>query len=219
MVNIMGLWITISSHLQVSLGSGSGSAEYGAPGQLGTLPETAGDSGPVVTQAEEAENPGTRGQSVVSMVSSAQAGVYEEAPPPLPPRYATIRKSYTLPHNMAGAAEGRIYDNPNTMKQRQETGQPIYATTQGHQGSLPKKAGGGVKALIRPRPSSLSVEKRQFLRSASQDASGRPVSSMSTFSCSSVTQPSTPASGTPSKRSRSLQVQRTILFSYLYLLF
>ena len=63
---------------------------------------------------------------------------------------------------------------------------------------------GGVKALIRPRPSSLSVEKRQFLRSASQDASGRPVSSMSTFSCSSVTQPSTP--GTPSKRSRSLQV-------------
>ena len=64
---------------------------------------------------------------------------------------------------------------------------------------------GGVKALIRPRPSSLSVEKRQFLRSASQDASGRPVSSMSTFS-SSVTQPSTPASGTPSKRSRSLQV-------------
>ena len=58
-----------------------------------------------------------------------------------PFRYATIRKSYTLPHNMAGAAggnEARIYDNPNTMKQRQET-QPIYAVTQGHQGSLPKK--------------------------------------------------------------------------------
>ena len=56
-------------------------------------------------------------------------------------RYATIRKSYTLPHNMAGAAggtEGRIYDNPNTMKQRPEA-QPIYAATQGHQGSLPKK--------------------------------------------------------------------------------
>ena len=72
---------------------------------------------------------------------------------------------------------------------------------------------GGVKALIRPRPSSLSVEKRQFLRSASQDASGRPVSSMSTFSSSSVTQPSTPASGTPSKRSRSLQVLRTFYSS------
>lgn len=212
------LWIT-SSHHQVSLGSGSGSAEYGAPGQLGTLPETAGDSGPVVTQAEEAETPGGRGQSVVSMVSSTP-GVYEETPPPLPPRYATIRKSYTLPHNMAGAAggtEGRIYDNPNTMKQRQETGQPIYAATQpGHQGSLPKKAGGGVKALIRPRPSSLSVEKRQFLRSASQDASGRPVSSMSTFSCSSVTQPSTPASGTPSKRSRSLQVQKIKFIVYIF---
>ena len=68
---------------------------------------------------------------------------------------------------------------------------------------------GGVKALIRPRPSSLSVEKRQFLRSASQDTQAtRPVSSMSTFSCSSVTQPSTPASGTPSKRSRSLQVEK-----------
>ena len=133
---------------------------------------------------------------------------------------------------MAGAASGndaRIYDNPNTMKQRQET-QPIYAATQGHQGSLPKKVsftnilwmknknitqtsqcGGGVKALIRPRPSSLSVEKRQFLRSASQDTTGRPVSSLSTFSCSSVTQPSTPASGTPSKRSRSLQVKREMI--------
>ena len=130
---------------------------------------------------------------------------------------------------MAGAAGGNeasIYDNPSTMKQRQET-QAIYAATQGHQGSLPKKVScdsilgnvmitllqtsqcvGGVKALIRPRPSSLSVEKRQFLRSASQDTTGRPVSSMSTFSCSSVTQPSTPASGTPSKRSRSLQVGR-----------
>ena len=44
---------------------------------------------------------------------------------------------------MAGAAvgsENRIYDNPVTLRQ-----------------------------LIRPRPSSLSVEKRQFLRSASQD--------------------------------------------------
>ena len=63
-------------------------------------------------------------------------------PPPLPPRFATIRKSYTLPHNMAAAAgsENRIYDNPVTLRQ-----------------------------LIRPRPSSLSVEKRQFLRSASQD--------------------------------------------------
>ena len=64
-------------------------------------------------------------------------------PPPLPPRFATIRKSYTLPHNMAAAAAGpenRIYDNPVTLRQ-----------------------------LIRPRPSSLSVEKRQFLRSASQD--------------------------------------------------
>ena len=64
-------------------------------------------------------------------------------PPPLPPRFATIRKSYTLPHNMAAAAggpENRIYDNPVTLRQ-----------------------------VIRPRPSSLSVEKRQFLRSASQD--------------------------------------------------
>ena len=44
---------------------------------------------------------------------------------------------------MAGAAAGsenRIYDNPVTLRQ-----------------------------VVRPRPSSLSVEKRQFLRSASQD--------------------------------------------------
>ena len=69
----------------MSLGSGSGSAEYGAPGQLGTLPETAGDSGPVYTAAEEAGTPGARGQSVVSGVTSTPGG-YEETPPPLPPR-------------------------------------------------------------------------------------------------------------------------------------
>ena len=39
-----------------------------------------------------------------------------ETPPPLPPRFATIRKSYTLPHNMAGAAESRIYDNPSNLR-------------------------------------------------------------------------------------------------------
>ena len=74
---------------------------------------------------------------------SVKSGQETATPPPLPPRYATIRKSYTLPHNMAGAAAGsenRIYDNPVTLRQ-----------------------------VVRPRPSSLSVEKRQFLRSASQD--------------------------------------------------
>ena len=74
---------------------------------------------------------------------SVKSGQDTATPPHLPPRYATIRKSFTLPHNMAGAAvgsENRIYDNPVTLRQ-----------------------------LIRPRPSSLSVEKRQFLRSVSQD--------------------------------------------------
>ena len=75
---------------------------------------------------------------------SVKSSQESATPPPLPPRFATIRKSYTLPHNMAAAAAGtsetRIYDNPVRLRQ-----------------------------LIRPRPSSLSVEKRQFLRSASQD--------------------------------------------------
>ena len=136
---------------------------------------------------------------------------------------------------MAGA--GAIYDNPGTIRQRQET-QPIYAATQGHQGSLAKKVreniyistcamceqavqcGGGAAQLIRPRPSSLSVEKRQFLRSVSQDT-GRPASSlsMSTFSSCQASQPSTQLSpschtschstpataASPGKRSRSLQ--------------
>ena len=123
---------------------------------------------------------------------------------------------------MAGA--GAIYDNPGTIRQRQET-QPIYAATQGHQGSLAKKVreniyistcamceqtvqcGGGAAQLIRPRPSSLSVEKRQFLRSVSQDT-GRPASSlsMSTFSSCQPSMPSTPATAaSPDKRSRSLQ--------------
>ena len=66
----------------MSLGSGSGSAEYGAPGQLGTLPETTGDS-VNCNAAAEAETMGCRGQS--AMVTSTP-GVYEETPPPLPPR-------------------------------------------------------------------------------------------------------------------------------------
>ena len=73
----------------MSLGSGSGSAEYGAPSQLGTLPETAGDGGPVYNAAEEAQTPGAWGQSVVSVVTSTP-GVYEETPPPLPPRYGQL---------------------------------------------------------------------------------------------------------------------------------
>ena len=87
-----------------------------------------------------------------------------QPPPPVPPRFATIRKSYTLPHNMAGAGagQGRIYDNPAHL--RRDTAAPA---AQG-QGSLPKRAG---QQLLRPRPSSLSVEKRQFLRSVSQDNS------------------------------------------------
>ena len=73
----------------MSLGSGSGSAEYGAPSQLGTLPETAGDGGSVYNAAEEAQTPGARGQSMVSVVTSTP-GVYEETPPPLPPRYCHL---------------------------------------------------------------------------------------------------------------------------------
>ena len=76
----------------------------------------------------------------------------QEAPPPLPPRYATIRKSFTLPHNMAGASDSRIYDNPVNV--RQDTA-------------------GLARQVIRPRPSSLSVEKRQYIRSASQENSDR----------------------------------------------
>ena len=69
----------------MSLGSGSGSAEYGAPGQLDTLPEMTGDS-VNSNAAAEAETLGSRGQSaLVSMVTSTP-GVYEETPPPLPPR-------------------------------------------------------------------------------------------------------------------------------------
>ena len=71
-----------SSHLQVSLGSGSGSAEYGAPGQLDTLLEMTGDS-VNSNAAAEAETLGSRGQS--ALVTSTP-GVYEETPPPLPPR-------------------------------------------------------------------------------------------------------------------------------------
>ena len=73
------------------------------------------------------------------------------------PRYATIRKSFTLPHNMAGsggAAESKIYDNPSSI---------------GCQGNQVRPG------QVRPRPSSLSVEKRQFLRSASQENSNRSV--------------------------------------------
>ena len=115
---------------QVSLGSGSsggGGGEY--------------SSGAVLQPVLETPAPApSSGHYAAATVTAAES----EAPPPLPPRFATIRKSYTLPHNMAAAAgsENRIYDNPVTLRQ-----------------------------LIRPRPSSLSVEKRQFLRSASQDNS------------------------------------------------
>ena len=109
---------------QVSLGSGSsggGGGEYSSGAVLQPVLET-----PAPAPAPSS------GHYAAATVTAAES----EAPPPLPPRYATIRKSYTLPHNMAGA--GAIYDNPGTIRQRQET-QPIYAATQGHQGSLAKK--------------------------------------------------------------------------------
>ena len=135
---------------QVSLGSGSsggGGGEY--------------SSGAVLQPVLETPAPApSSGHYAAATVTAAES----EAPPPLPPRYATIRKSYTLPHNMAGAGaeQGRIYDNPAHL--RRDTAAPA---AQG-QGSLPKRAG---QQLLRPRPSSLSVEKRQFLRSVSQDNS------------------------------------------------
>ena len=141
---------------QVSLGSGSsggGGGEY--------------SSGAVLQPVLETPAPApSSGHYAAATVTAAES----EAPPPLPPRFATIRKSYTLPHNMAGAGagagagaeQGRIYDNPAHL--RRDTAAPA---TQG-QGSLPKRAG---QQLLRPRPSSLSVEKRQFLRSVSQDNS------------------------------------------------
>ena len=135
---------------QVSLGSGSsggGGGEY--------------SSGAVLQPVLETPAPApSSGHYAAATVTAAES----EAPPPLPPRYATIRKSYTLPHNMvgAGAEQGRIYDNPAHL--RRDTAAPA---AQG-QGSLPKRAG---QQLLRPRPSSLSVEKRQFLRSVSQDNS------------------------------------------------
>ena len=137
---------------QVSLGSGSsggGGGEYSSGAVLQPVLET-----PAPAPAPSS------GHYAAATVTAAES----EAPPPLPPRYATIRKSYTLPHNMAGAGaeQGRIYDNPAHL--RRDTAAPA---TQG-QGSLPKRAG---QQLLRPRPSSLSVEKRQFLRSVSQDNS------------------------------------------------
>ena len=137
---------------QVSLGSGSsggGGGEY--------------SSGAVLQPVLETPAPApSSGHYAAATVTAAES----EAPPPLPPRFATIRKSYTLPHNMAGAGagaeQGRIYDNPAHL--RRDTAAPA---TQG-QGSLTKRAG---QQLLRPRPSSLSVEKRQFLRSVSQDNS------------------------------------------------
>ena len=134
----------------MSLGSGSsggGGGEY--------------SSGAVLQPVLETPAPApSSGHYAAATVTAAES----EAPPPLPPRYATIRKSYTLPHNMAGAGaeQGRIYDNPAHL--RRDTAAPA---AQG-QGSLPKRAG---QQLLRPRPSSLSVEKRQFLRSVSQDNS------------------------------------------------
>merc|ERR1719270_1034433 len=205
------------SGTQVSLGS---AGEYCSPGgQLQTLQET--DSCNYVTvPVRVVANNSVKNKEVLH----ASTGVDQDTPPPLPPRYATIRKSYTLPHNMAASAagDGRIYDNPQNL--RRDT----TATTNcpPGQGSLPKKTSnqtnvhipghGSIKHMIRPRPSSLSVEKRQFLRSASQDNSirdrERPPSSMSTFSTAGgqPSQPSTPAgdqpvTSTPSKRSRSLQ--------------
>ena len=137
---------------QVSLGSGSsggGGGEY--------------SSGAVLQPVLETPAPApSSGHYAAATVTAAES----EAPPPLPPRFATIRKSYTLPHNMAGAGagaeQGRIYDNPTHL--RRDT---AALATQG-QGSLTKRAG---QQLLRPRPSSLSVEKRQFLRSVSQDNS------------------------------------------------
>ena len=143
-----------------------------------TASNCSGDSGTVMSLGS-GECPGTTGsvlsniqETAASVISSSSvstvrlgssekskdSGLYgslatePEAPPPLPPRYATIRKSFTLPHNMAGAADNRIYDNPLNLK--------------------PDPAG-LLKQVIRPRPSSLSVEKRQFLRSVSQENSAR----------------------------------------------
>ena len=206
------------SGTQMSLNSG----DYAQPGQV---------SAPVRLV--------TMTKSVETQVSQAA----QDAPPPLPPRFATIRKSYTLPHNMAGAADNRIYDNPSTVRrgpgkdtQNRESSQQQYGTVArdcspqqygtitrdcspqqygtvtrdcspqqyGTNPGLKKSIGG----IIRPRPSSLSVEKRQYLRSMSTD---RPVSSLSSFS---VTQPSTPAAehgdhrteySSGDHRSRSLQ--------------
>ena len=151
-----------------------------------------------------------------------------ETPPPLPPRYATIRKSYTLPINMAGSIENRTKDNGNILKE----------TDGSRQGSLSKRSSITHHSMvvpenvIRPRPSSLSVDKRQFLRSVSQENPANRKLNMSTFAsqkpekeinCVPVpfSMPTTPneayssigkvdcpvlgSTETPSKRSRSLQ--------------
>ena len=173
------------------------------------------------------ENNGQQPPDSLSTRNTSPQRSDPETPPPLPPRYATIRKSYTLPTNMAGSAENRNKDQGNSLKE----------TEGSRQGSLTKKSSikrysmNIVENTIRPRPSSLSVEKRQFLRSVSQENPANRALNMSTFSsnlpvkqttCISVpfSMPTTPnescpmgpeyqavlgSSGTPSKRSRSLQ--------------
>ena len=69
-----------------------GSGESGRDPSLQTLPEAA---------------QGGEGEAGAGQEGSVPRPPVSEAPPPLPPRYATIRKSYTLPVNMSGAAESQ----------------------------------------------------------------------------------------------------------------
>lgn len=188
---------------------------------------TCGNEGLIYEQIyNRSQNPAQRRDSVSTRNASPQRSD-PETPPPLPPRYATIRKSYTLPINMAGSAENRNKDHTNNVKEIEGSRQgslPKRSSINRHSMNIPENA-------IRPRPSSLSVDKRQFLRSVSQENPANRTLNMSTFSsnkpvkqtsCMPVpfSMPTTPnesytvgseyqtvlgSSETPTKRSRSLQ--------------
>ena len=117
------------------------------------------------------------GQRLVSSRNNSSQKSNPVTPLPLPPRFAIIRKSYTLPSNMSESSENSTNANINNFRE----------TVGSRQGSLAKRSSITCNSmvvpenLIRPRPSSLSLDKKHFLCSVSQENSTKRTSNRATF--------------------------------------